>query len=60
MMCYTTARIWCSDNTDANQSEPASSTERPFFYPTAVVGSHVSAVPNHRTGRITVSLNTRG
>ena len=30
-----------------------------FFYPVCVAGSHVSAVPNHQTGR-TTSLNTRG
>ena len=44
-MMYYTPQIWCSDNTDAiNRTK---------------IGSHVSAVPNHQTGRIT-SLNTRG
>ena len=57
-MMYYTPQIWCSDNTDAiNRTRIQYGTS--FFYPTAVVGSHVSAVPNHQTGRIT-SLNTRG
>ena len=30
-----------------------------FFYPVSAVGSHVSAVPNHQTGRST-SIETRG
>ena len=30
-----------------------------FFYPVSTVGSHVSAVPNHQTGR-TTALETRG
>lgn len=57
-MMYYTPQIWCSDNTDAidrTKIQYGSS----FFYPISVVGSHVSAVPNHQTGRIT-SLNTRG
>jgi alpha-galactosidase len=57
-MMYYTPQIWCSDNTDAidrTKIQYGSS----FFYPSFVVGSHVSAVPNHQTGRIT-SLNTRG
>ena len=57
-MMYYTPQIWCSDNTDAiNRTRIQYGTS--FFYPTSVVGSHVSAVPNHQTGRIT-SLNTRG
>lgn len=57
-MMYYTPQIWCSDNTDAidrTKIQYGSS----FFYPISVVGAHVSAVPNHQTGRIT-SLNTRG
>lgn len=57
-MLYYTPQIWCSDNTDA--------IERLFIqygtsfgYPISAVGSHVSAVPNHQTGRIT-DINTRG
>lgn len=57
-MMYYTPQIWCSDNTDAiNRVKIQYGTS--FFYPSSVVGSHVSAVPNHQTGR-SVSLNTRG
>ena len=57
-MLYYTPQIWCSDNTDAiNRTRIQYGTS--FFYPVAAMGSHVSAVPNHQTGRIT-SLNTRG
>lgn len=57
-MMYYTPQIWCSDNTDAiNRTRIQYGSS--FFYPISVVGSHVSAVPNHQTGRIT-SLNTRG
>lgn len=57
-MLYYTPQIWCSDNTDAvNRTRIQYGTS--FFYPISAVGSHVSAVPNHQTGRIT-SLHTRG
>lgn len=57
-MMYYSPQIWCSDNTDAiNRTKIQYGSS--FFYPVCVVGSHVSAVPNHQTGRIT-SLNTRG
>lgn len=57
-MMYYTPQIWCSDNTDAiNRTKIQYGSS--FFYPVSVVGSHVSAVPNHQTGRNT-SLNTRG
>lgn len=57
-MMYYTPQIWCSDNTDAiNRTKIQYGSS--FFYPVSVVGAHVSAVPNHQTGRIT-SLNTRG
>lgn len=57
-MLYYTPQIWCSDNTDAiDRTKIQYGTS--FFYPVCVVGSHVSAVPNHQTGR-TTSLNTRG
>lgn len=57
-MMYYTPQIWCSDNTDAiNRTKIQYGSS--FFYPVCVVGSHVSAVPNHQTGRIT-SLSTRG
>lgn len=51
-MLYYTPQIWCSDNTDAIDriliQEGTS-----FAYPVSTVGSHVSAVPNHQTGRTT-------
>lgn len=57
-MMYYTPQIWCSDNTDAvNRTKIQYGSS--FFYPISVVGSHVSAVPNHQTGR-TTGLNTRG
>lgn len=57
-MLYYTPQIWCSDNTDAiDRLEIQYGTS--FIYPVSSVGSHVSASPNHQTGRIT-SLNTRG
>lgn len=56
-MLYYTPQIWCSDNTDAiDRTKIQYGTS--FFYPASAVGSHVSAVPNHQTGRIT-SLKTR-
>jgi len=57
-MLYYTPQIWCSDNTDAlDRLRIQYGTS--FFYPACTVGSHVSAVPNHQTGR-RVSLHTRG
>lgn len=57
-MLYYTPQIWCSDNTDAvDRVRIQYGTS--FFYPVSAVGSHVSAVPNHQTGRM-VSLETRG
>lgn len=56
-MMYYTPQIWCSDNTDAiDRLRIQYGTS--FFYPISTVGSHVSAVPNHQTGR-NVSLHTR-
>lgn len=56
-MLYYTPQIWCSDNTDAiDRTKIQYGTS--FFYPVSTVGAHVSAVPNHQTGRIT-SLKTR-
>ena len=56
-MLYYTPQIWCSDNTDA--------IERLFIhygtsfaYPMSTISAHVSACPNHQTGR-SVSLKTR-
>lgn len=57
-MLYYTPQIWCSDNTDAiDRLRIQYGTS--FGYPISAVGSHVSAVPNHQTGRIT-SMKTRG
>lgn len=57
-MMYYTPQIWCSDNTDAvDRLRIQYGTS--FGYPVSTVGSHVSQVPNHQTGRIT-SLKTRG
>ena len=57
MLCYN-PQIWCSDNTD-----PISRLKiqygTSFGYPSCTVGAHVSASPNHQTGRKT-PLNTRG
>lgn len=55
---YYSPQIWCSDNTDAvDRVRIQYGTS--FFYPVSTVGSHVSATPNHQTGR-SVSLHTRG
>lgn len=57
-MLFYTPQIWCSDDTDAYERcfiQHGTS----FFYPASTIGSHVSAIPNHQTGRIT-SLWTRG
>lgn len=57
-MLYYTPQIWCSDNTDAiDRTKIQYGTS--FGYPVSAVGSHVSAVPNHQTGR-SVSIDTRG
>lgn len=57
-MLYYTPQIWCSDNTDAiDRLRIQYGTS--FGYPVSAVGSHVSVVPNHQTGRST-PLDTRG
>lgn len=57
-MLYYSPQIWCSDNTDAiNRTRIQYGTS--FFYPVSSMGAHVSAVPNHQTGRVT-SFHTRG
>ena len=57
MLAYS-PQIWCSDNTD-----PVARLKiqygTSFGYPSSTVGAHVSASPNHQTGRDT-PLNTRG
>ena len=57
-MLYYTPQIWCSDNTDAyDRLNIQYGTS--FCYPASTMGAHVSAVPNHQTGRNT-PLATRG
>ncbi|MBQ0066473.1 MAG: alpha-galactosidase [Firmicutes bacterium] len=54
---YYSPQIWCSDDTDPIHRlniQYGSS----FGYPISTVGAHVSASPNHQTGRST-PLNTR-
>lgn len=57
-MLFYTPQIWCSDNTDAIERIKIQYGTS-FGYPVSAVGSHVSACPNHQTGRIT-PLETRG
>jgi alpha-galactosidase len=57
-MLYYTPQIWCSDNTDAIERIKIQYGTS-FGYPISAVGSHVSAVPNHQTGRST-NIKTRG
>lgn len=55
---YYCPQIWCSDDTDAfERTQIQYGTS--FFYPISAMGSHVSAVPNHQTGRVT-PLKSRG
>lgn len=57
-MMYYTPQIWCSDNTDAvDRIRIQEGTS--YVYPISAVGSHVSAAPNHQTGR-TTPIRTRG
>ncbi len=51
-MLYYTPQIWCSDNTDAFV-RTGIHYGTSFFYPVSCIGSHISAVPNHQTGRTT-------
>ena len=57
-MMFYTPQIWCSDNTDAvDRTRIQYGTS--FAFPASTVGSHVSIVPNHQTGRI-CPMKTRG
>ena len=56
-MLYYTHQIWCSDDTDAIERIKIQHGTS-YGYPISAVGSHVSAVPNHQTGRLT-KLRTR-
>ena len=51
-------QIWCSDNTDPI-SRLTIQYGTSFGYPVSSIGAHVSATPNHQTGRVT-PLSTRG
>lgn len=51
-------QIWTSDNTDA-MDRLRIQYGTSMCYPISTMGAHVSAVPNHQTGRVT-SLETRG
>lgn len=57
-MLYYTPQIWCSDDTDAIERIRIQHGTS-YCYPPETMGSHVSAVPNHQTGRC-VDLKTRG
>lgn len=56
-MLYYCPQIWCSDDTDAYERTKIQYGTS-FIYPVSAIGSHVSIVPNHQTGRIT-PLETR-
>ena len=51
-MLYYCPQIWCSDNTDAIDRLTIQYGTS-FGYPASTVGAHVSACPNHQTGRVT-------
>lgn len=56
-MLYYCPQIWASDNTDADcRLDIQYGTA--FAYPVPCIGSHVSAVPNHQTGR-TLDMESR-
>ena len=57
-MLYYYPQIWCSDDTDAMERVKIQYGTS-FAYPISTVGSHVSAVPNHQTGRVT-PIDARG
>ena len=57
-MLYYQPQIWCSDNTDAI-SRLKIQYGTSFAYPISSMEAHVSACPNHMTGR-TVPLAARG
>ena len=56
-MLYYMPQIWCSDNTDA-LCRLGIQYGTTMVFPASTMGCHVSAVPNHQTGRIT-PLETR-
>ncbi|MGL6167089.1 MAG: alpha-galactosidase [Fusobacteriaceae bacterium] len=56
-MLYYMPQIWTSDNTDAIERLKIQYGTS-VIYPVSTMGAHVSAIPNHQTGRVT-SINTR-
>ena len=56
-MLYYMQQIWTSDNTDAMERLKIQYGTS-IVYPISSMGAHVSAVPNHQTGRVT-SIGTR-
>lgn len=57
-MLYYSPQIWCSDNTDPIDRVTIQYGTS-FLYPFSCIIAHVSASPNHQTGR-TVSMEARG
>ena len=57
-MLYYTPQIWLSDDTDAIERLTIQGGSS-FGYPVCAMGAHVSAAPNHQTGR-TTPIYTRG
>lgn len=57
-MLHYTPQIWCSDDTDPMERLKIQYGTS-FGYPVSAVGAHVSASPNHQSGR-TTPLHTRG
>lgn len=55
---YYSPQIWCSDDTDPIARLKIQKGTS-YGYPVSTMGSHVSASPNHQTGRET-TLKTRG
>ncbi|MBP5225096.1 MAG: alpha-galactosidase, partial [Lachnospiraceae bacterium] len=51
MLCFT-PQIWTSDDTDPIERLTIQYGTS-FIYPVNTMGAHVSAVPNHQTGRVT-------
>ena len=56
-LMYYTPQIWASDNTDAIERLKIQYGIS-FGYPVSVIGSHISAIPNHQNGRMT-DIDTR-
>ena len=57
-MLYYTPQIWLSDDTDAIERLTIQGGSS-YGYPVCTMGAHVSAAPNHQTGR-TTPIYTRG